>query len=186
MVKHEILNFVKHHIEPTRWPIGEVFRCSVRLNDGVYLPCVVIQEAQPYVEIAMERFDKIRKIDAGTSTTYKTMVESFICQGNQVNYYDIKDIMVSPYAIPADRLKDIKFECDIINWTELPWTEFTAVMDDGKDFCFGAGYSTEFFEMPEGYTAQQIRKLAPAEREDPRFKSKEGIFKVKPFFSCFV
>jgi len=42
--------------------------------------------------------------------------------------------------------------------TSMGWTEFTAAMDDGKEFSFGTSFETMFFNMPEGYTADRIKK----------------------------
>ena len=41
----------------------------------------------------------------------------------------------------------------------MSWTEFYATMTDGTEFRFGTQFSTEFFDMPIGYVATNIRRL---------------------------
>ena len=64
----------------------------------------------------------------------------------------------------------------------MSWTEFAAVMDDGKEFFFATTYSREFFNMPEGYRARSIKKIIPHESR----KATEPIYRERPFFECFV
>jgi len=66
----------------------------------------------------------------------------------------------------------------------MAWTEFYAYMSDTKEFRFGTTFLIEFFDMPTGYTANDIVKIVPAGRgEDSR---QEHIYREKPFFTCYV
>jgi len=66
----------------------------------------------------------------------------------------------------------------------MGWTEFYATMDDGKEFCFGTTFLTEFFCMPEGYTASNVVRITPAVRGEPR--KYEKVYRERPFFECYV
>ena len=62
----------------------------------------------------------------------------------------------------------------------MSWTQFVAVMKDGREFSFGTTYSTEFFNMPDGYTAKDVAKILPHEtRGDPTYRE-------RPFFNCYL
>ena len=66
----------------------------------------------------------------------------------------------------------------------MSWTEFYAIMRDGKEFRFGTTFLTEFFDMPTGYSAADITKIIPAVRDErPR---QEKIYREKPCFTCYV
>jgi len=180
MKKEDIFAFIKT-IEPIEGRDGAIFRCAAVLVDGTFLPCVVIQEAEAIVKLAMRRFDETRgKTSTNMVMDYKSIVKNFVCGGNKVNDYDIRELQISPYAIPIERLKEIKGE------TSMSWTEFTAEMDDGKRFIFGTTYLMEFFNMPSGYTAERITKIIPSEMGKPQFRGKEGILRERPFFICYI
>ena len=66
----------------------------------------------------------------------------------------------------------------------MGWTEFYAIMEDGKEFCFGTTFNIEFFSMPEGYTANNIIKITPAVRGEPR--KYEQVYRERPFFECYI
>jgi hypothetical protein len=74
---------------------------------------------------------------------------------------------------------------EIIGETYMNWTQFTARMKDGREFQFGTTYSTEFFDMPDGYIAEDIVKIVPATRGSPR-NFHEKVFREKPFFVCYI
>jgi hypothetical protein len=66
----------------------------------------------------------------------------------------------------------------------MSWTEFYAIMKDGKEFRFGTTFLIEFFDLPQGYMAADIEKIIPATRGAiPR---QERIYREKPFFTCYV
>ena len=109
---------------------------------------------------------------------YRAIVRSFVTRGNTVNDYDLRELSISPHAIPLSRMKEIK------GGTSMSWTEFYAMMTDGKKFRFSTQFLTEFFDMPPGHSAASNARIVPAVRgEQPR---QEHIYREKPFFTCYV
>lgn len=66
----------------------------------------------------------------------------------------------------------------------MGWTEFSAIMDDNMEFCFGTPFDTMFFDMPEGYTADRIKRIVPAERS--KAKGANAVYREKPYFDCYL
>jgi hypothetical protein len=177
----EIIAFLRENIEPLPLnpPYGERYRASATLKDRLHLPCVVFESAARHVDLAIKRFDDTRgKNDLNVMMDYRAIVRNFVASGNTVDDYDIREIGLSPFAIPLARTREINGE------TSMGWTEFYATMRDGGEFRFGTTFLIEFFEMPEGYTANDIEKIIPAARgEKPRI---EKIYRERPFFTCFI
>ena len=180
MESKEIIKYVKKNFKPLKDYDGSpLYRCSAILNDGIYLPCVAIKSTKICVDLAIKRFEETRKDKKlHKSVGYRSIVESFVCSGNRLNDYDVKSLDKSPYAIPLARMSEMGGE------TSMGWTEFTGVMDDGTDYCFGTTFHTIFFDMPEGYTAERLVKLIPAVRGEPR--KHDEVFREKPHFECYV
>ena len=179
MRQQDIVAFVKKNVEPLpSWPpYGERFRVAAMLTDGTYLPCVVVESASRTVDLAIKRFEETWK-SSDPYMGYRAIVRSFVTQGNAVNDYDLRELSLSPFAIPLARVREIGGE------TSMSWTEFYATMRDGREFRFGTTFLTEFFDMPEGYSATDITRIVPAVRgEQPRA---ERIYRERPFFTCFV
>ena len=179
MRAEDIVEFVKREVEPLPAcsPYGERYRVSATLTDGTLLPCVVVERASNTVDLAIRRFDETRK-SSDPYMGYQALVRSFVTQGNTVNDYDLRELSLSPFAIPLARAREIGGE------TSMSWTEFYATMRDGREFRFGTSFLVEFFEMPDGYTAADIMKIVPALRgEKPRI---ERVYRERPFFTCFV
>lgn len=179
MQSEEIVSFVKAHVEPlpAQTPFGERYRVSATLSDGTFLPCVVVEGSQPTVDLAIKRFEEADDSD-DRFRGYRPIIKLFVTGGNCVNDYNIKALAPSPFAIPLARLYEIRGE------TSMGWTAFRAVMADGKEFDFGTLCLTEFFEMPSGYSANDIVKIIPAVRgEAPRPKE---VYRERPFFTCYV
>ena len=171
--------FVKRNVEPlpALAPYGERYRVSGILTDGTSLPCIVVESALLTVDLALKRFEQTKTSD-DPHMGYHAIVRSFVTKGNTVNDYDLRVLSISPHAIPLSRMREIKGE------TSMRWTEFYAMMTDGKEFRFGTQFLTEFFDMPPGYSAANIARIVPAVRgEQPR---QEQIFREKPFFTCYV
>jgi hypothetical protein len=180
-MRDDLLAFLVNNVEPlpANPPHGAVYRASVTLKDGLKLPCVAFESASVAADLAIKRFDETRGNNAlGPGMDYNAIVRSFVTKGNTVNDYDISEIALSPFAIPLERLREIRGE------TSMSWTEFYAVMQDGAEFRFGTNYLTEFFCMPDGYTAKEIQTITPAIRgEKPRH---ESIYRERPFFTCYT
>jgi len=179
MRQEDIVAFVKKEVEPLppHPPYGERYRISATLTDGSYLPCVIVESATRTVDLAIKRFDETRQSE-DPMMGYRIIVKSFVTGGNAVNYYDLSEVSLSPFAIPLARIMEVRGE------TSMNWTEFYAIMRDGKEFRFGTTFLTEFFSMPQGYTSSDIVRIIPAVRgEKPRI---EMIYRERPFFTCFV
>lgn len=183
MDEKAIAAFAKSNCEPIRGPAdGPAYRCSAYLTDGVYLPCVLIASKPEWLKLALRRFDEIAADQRrffgrrrfGHGFDYASIVEVFVAAGNRVNTYDISRLEPSPYALPRERLLEIKGE------TSMSWTQFVGVMRDGSEFSFGTTFLTEFFDMPAGYTASDVTSIRPHER------SEGELFRERPFFTCFV
>ncbi len=181
MRNEEIIKFIRKNIEPLppNPPYGERYRASVTLKDGLLLPCVVFESASRYVDLALKRFDETRRDKSlNIMMDYRALVRTFVTTGNTVNDFDIHDVGISPFAIPLARAREIGGE------TSMSWTEFYATMHDGAEFRFGTTFLIEFFDMPNGYTADNIQKIVPAVRgEKPRH---EKIYGDRPFFTCYI
>lgn len=177
----EIRKYIKQNIKPLCGYSGKekLYRCSTTLTDGTILPCVVIQEAKYHLRLALKRFEETSKDKKlHTSVGYKSIVRTFVCDGNKLNYDDIKELKESIHAIPIERMNEIGGE------TTMGWTEFNAIMDDGTEFSFGTPFETMFFDMPEGYTANRIKRIIPAERS--KAKGANDVYREKPHFDCYL
>jgi hypothetical protein len=179
----QIVNYLKSNIEPIpNYDQAPLYRCAAYLTDGTYLPCVAFQSASRYVDLAMKRFDESRpkffKLKSSDNQLgYRGIVQTFVTSGNCINDYDIHKVEKSPYAIPLERLKEIKGE------TSMGWTGFDVLMNDGKIFSFGTSFYNEFFNMPQGYSAIDIRKIIP---HSVGQKSNVLTYREKPFFCCYT
>jgi hypothetical protein len=179
MHQEDIVAFVKQNIEPlpAHPSYGARFRVAATLTDGTYLPCVVVESASRTVDLAIKRFEATRK-SLSRYMGYRAIVAAFVTKGNAVNDYDLRQLSLSPFAIPLARMREIRGE------TSMGRTEFYATMRDGREFRFGTTFLTEFFDMPEGYTAPEIMRVVPAVRgEQPRTQK---TYRDRPFFTCFV
>jgi hypothetical protein len=182
MDDQEIISYAKAELEPMENTYGgPAYRCAAVLKDGIKLPCVLLASAEAVTELALRRFEETRADAAlpkskrrfGTGMEYRDIVKSFVASGNCVNSYDIDRLEKSPFAIPLARFNEIKGE------TSMSWTQFTAIMKDGREFAFGTTYLTEFFHMPEGYVGDDIAKIIP-------HKAEMSPLRERPFFTCHV
>jgi len=64
--------------------------------------------------------------------------------------------------------------------TSMGWTQFTGIMSDGKEFPFGTSFHTEFFQMPEGYVANDMAQVHSHNRLPGE------LLRERPFFVCYV
>jgi hypothetical protein len=183
MSKEQIIDFLKNNIEPTPYfDWAPLYRCSAYLKDGLYIPCVAFQSASNRIDLAIRRFDETRPklfkpSSPNNSFNYRSIVASFVTKGNSINDYDIDRVETSPFAIPLERLKEIKGE------TSMSWTGFDVLMIDDKRFTFGTSFNTEFFEMPTGYSANEIKKIIPHSTGQ---KPVGKVFREKPYFFCYT
>lgn len=178
MNTEKIVEFLRSEIEPISDSVSKkAYRASVHLIDGVYLPCVIFRDVSEVVDLALRRFDETRKNkQLHESIGYRAAVESWIAKGNRVNDYDILSIEKSPFAIPA--------KCRNAIWaageTRMSWISFVGLMKDRKEFWFGTPFNIEFFDMPDGYRADEMTDVIP-------HKSLSGQYlKDKPYFDCYI
>lgn len=183
MDARDVAAFAKASCEPIRGPFERpAYRCAAYLADGVYLPCLLVADKSEWVKLALRRFEETAADEHrlfgrrrfGRGFDYKSIVEVFVATGNRVNDYDIARLELSEYALPLARLLEIKGE------TSMSWTQFVAVMRDGREFSFGTTFMTEFFSMPDGYVASDVAAIRPHER------GAGELFRERPFFTCFV
>jgi hypothetical protein len=178
MNTEEIVEFLRSEIEPVSDTFSrQAYRASAYLKDGVYLPCVKFRDVSEIVDLAIRRLDETRKNKSlHKSIGYRATIKSWIAEGNRVNAHDILSVEKSPFAIPAN--------CRNAVWsageTRMSWISFVGLMNDGKEFWFGTPFNIEFFDMPEGYSADQMTEVIP-------HKSLSGpCFKDRPYFDCYV
>jgi hypothetical protein len=186
MNESAIAEFAHRELEPIESVDGgPAFRCAAHLNDGVYLPCVLIAGVNARTTLAKSRFEETR-LDAlrperdrrfGRGMTYDDIVRTFVATGNRVNSYDIARLERSRFAIPLARLREVRGE------TSMSWTQFTVVMHDGREFTFGTTYLREFFAMPDGYSGDDIATIRPASLGA---RPAGECFRERPFFTCYV
>ncbi|MCE0498601.1 MAG: hypothetical protein LV481_11705 [Methylacidiphilales bacterium] len=171
MDESSIAAYVREHIEPLPHPhYGPRYRVAATLKDGLFLPCVVIASRTRRLELADKRL-KETKLD-------ERILSTFVCSGNRLNHYDIATLSVSPYAIPLSHLKNMGGE------TSMMWTQFHVIMNDNKEFIFGTTFLDEFFSMPDGYSADNVIRIFPAQKGE-RITA-EGIYRERPFFECLI
>jgi len=196
----EIIKFLKENIEPLDDNFyGFGYRASVYLTDGTYLPCVIFRNPSKMVCLAIKRFKEEKNgngiFSKSSGVGYYNIVKTFVANGNCLNEYDIAKIEKSPYAFPIHILKQIQGE------TTMSWTCFVAKMKDGSHIGFGTTFYTEFFDIPDGYSADDIIEITNHSyihesgqiykyRERP-FMSSDDYDKIivcreRPFFECYV
>jgi hypothetical protein len=175
-MKKDILSWARSNIEAADEKFaGRTYRVSARLRDGTILACVKICPSKPRVDLAVRRLEETRKVGASnTGMGYLPVLRSFVCAGSRVSEFEIEDVWECDFAIPVSRLKEIGGE------TAMSWTAFVCVMDDGNEFSFGTSFGTDFFSMPEGYTAKRIVRIIKGTRETL------AVYREKPHFLCYM
>ena len=186
MNKSEIIEFLKAEIEPLPDRIwGKRYRASAYLNDGTYLPCVIFQSKGKRVDLALKRFEQ----EKDKPEQYRRVVESFVAHNMSVADYNLALIEVSPFAWPLSILRTIEGE------TTMAWTAFVVEMNDNKRFSYGTSFLMEFFDLPDGYSFNDIKKvhsgMVHSETEGTlpftlQRHQQITYFREKPFFTCYV
>lgn len=180
----ELATFLRDNIEPLKDPIyGDRYRAAAHLTDGTHLPCVVFQPRRKLVDLALRRFEELRK----NKEQYRDVVASFVADGSSVAYWDIKTVEASPFAWPIRLLKTIHGE------TAMGWTAFVVEMKDGTMHSYGTQFNVEFFDLPQTYSYQDIARIHSGFvfSEAKKFEqfSMAAIktvrpYREKPFFTC--
>ncbi len=200
MTFEEIIRFLKSEIRPLNDEFaGPGYRASAQLKDGTYLPAVVFRNPNFKVELAIRRFDEEKKgkgiIRWGKDKDpYKEIVKRFVTGGNRINDYDIEKVDFSINAFPQSILSQIQGE------TKMGWTGFVARMNDNSIHAFGTTFHFQFFQLPKGYKATDIKEiinhsyLSP-EGEIKSYRNSEHgtddfdiskIYKSISPFECFI
>lgn len=185
MTEEEIAGFLRKSVRPIKDELyGAYFRASAYLKDGTYLPCVMFGHPQKLVDLAVRRFAET----ARDVRRYREIVTSFVARKATVPVWDVAKVEPSPYAWPEEILSRIHGE------TVMGWTAFTARMRDGKVFGFGTSYRFEFFDLPEGYSYDDIAEINSGMVVDDKGLEKEftlddfsaKVYREKPFFYCYT
>lgn len=153
---YDFIKEIKNTIEPLKDDIyGPLYRCSLTLRDGTFLPCAVLQSRERLVELAKRRIkeDMVRKGNLNVPDPYGTIVSSFVAKGNRVNDYEVRSASESKYAIPLSLLSQIQGE------TKMGWTGWVFKMKDGKLFSYGSIFLFEFVQLPENYSFADVAEV---------------------------
>jgi hypothetical protein len=194
---YEWVNSIRGEVEPIEDPIyGSLYRCSLTLKDGAFLPCAVIQPRQRLVDLAKRRIKEELegKGRLGGDDPYSQIVTSFVTRGNRVNDYDVASSCVSKHAIPLALLKQIRGE------TFMAWTGWVFRMRDGRVFSYGTPFRAEFLQLPDGYEFNDVVEVinhsfvdssgavvALAEGASPPANyDRKTVLRERPFFICAV
>jgi hypothetical protein len=134
---------------------GPRYRCALTLKDGTHIPCGVLQSKSKLVELAKRRIKEelSGKGKIGGPDPFGQIVSSFAASGNNVNDYDVASASLSRYAPPLSLLSQIHGE------TTMAWTGWVFEMRDGKMFAYGSSWTMEFFDLPQGYTFEDVGKV---------------------------
>lgn len=184
-------------VEPLEDSIyGPKYRCALTLKDGTALPCAILQSKSKIVELAKRRIreEQSGKGKLGGPDPYGQIVSVFATGGSRINDYDVVDAAPSRFAPPLALLRQILGE------TTMGWTGWVFEMSDGKLFPYESSFSMEFFQIPDGYTfddvakvhnhsflssAGEIRKLKQGGMPPDNY-NREELFREKVYFTCAI
>jgi hypothetical protein len=179
----QIVSFLKENVTPMKTSYyGTFYRASAYLTDGTYLPCVMFGNPNPIIDLATRRFAETAK----NAHEHRAVVESFVANKSTVPVYHVSRVEMSPYAWPEEVLQQIHGE------TTMGWTAFTARMRDGKIYGFGTSFNFEFFDLPSGYSFEDIveinsGKIVDANGTEQDFTHDWNVqyYRERPFFHCY-
>lgn len=134
---------------------GPQYRCSLTLNDGTFLPCVVLQSRKRLVELAKRRIQEELngRGRIGGDDPYGQIVSSFVASRNRVAAYDVAEAMPSRFAPPLQLLSRIEGE------TTMGWTGWVFRMRDDRLFSYGSSFRMEFLQLPDGYEFSDVKEV---------------------------
>jgi hypothetical protein len=197
-MKHNITEFLRSGVEEfSDAAYGPGYRCSAYLLDGTFLPCVMLRSSAAIVQLALRRFKDEKKgigVFGRNDDAYERIVKHFVASGNRVNAYDIARIEACRFAPPLELLRQIEGE------TTMGWTGFALEMQDGRSFAFGTQFHWAFFDLPEGYAFEDVRKvhnhsyvaedggvrpLRVGMAEQPEGYNVSAVLREKPHFVCY-
>lgn len=175
---------------------GVSYRGAAILKDGTEIPCLTFTSKEKTINLAKRRIKEELSGQGylGGNDPYGQIVSVFVATGNKVNDYDIAKVTVSKYAIPNSlRLK-------IHGETFMGWTGWVFEMNDGKLFQFGSSFSFDYFDMPKGYSFDDVKevhnhsylnntgKLCKLYQGSlpPEEYNRKNVFREKIYFECAV
>ena len=189
------LKNVVNKVEPLEDKIyGPRYRCTLTLRDGMVLPCAVVQSKQRLIDLAKRRIKEEMKGRGmlGGPDPYGQIVSVFIAGGNRIADYEVAEATESKYATPHALLSQIHGE------TTMGWTGWVFRMKDGRRFSYGSSFSFEFFQLPDGYSFEDVAevinhsfidangKVASLERGCLLPAGYRSDFRERIFFTCAV
>ena len=182
--EEKIAKFLLENVKPLKDSVfGDYYRASAYLRDGTYLPCVMFANPTKLIYLAIRRFAETAK----NEYEHRLVAGSLVASKSAVPIYNVANVELSPYAWPEEILRQIH------GGTTMGWTSFTAKMKDGKIFAFGTPFNFEFFDLPEGYTYEDIVEIHSGMIVDESGVEKEfshdwsrKCYRDKPFFHCYT
>jgi hypothetical protein len=175
---------------------GPRYRCALTLRDGTLIPCAVLQSKVKLIELAKRRIkeEMSGKSLIGGPDPYGQILSTFVAGGNRLNAYDVASANPSRYAPPLALLHKIRGE------TTMAWTGWVFEMQDGKLFAYGSSFTMEFFDLPDGYSFDDVVKvhnhsfLSPdgtlRSHEQgamlPADYSPDNLFRERIYFTCNI
>jgi len=164
LTEEEITRFLLAEVEPVfHFQTGEKsFRAAVRLSDGAYFPCVEFKSASQLVDRSIHKFDELK--DETVRRKYRDQVYITLCLNNMISPRCICSVERSSYALPANHRELLRDAFDAFGLDIYGnYLSCVAVMDDGKKFYFSftVDPETNFLDLPDGYTADQIIQVIP-------------------------
>jgi len=198
--KESIIRFLKDNIEPYDDELyGLCYRASAYLTDGTYLPCVIFRNRESRVNYANKviRNRQINKWFSSKSVKNSNdrIYEGLVVGDNQISFEDINKVEKCKYAFPCSLLKQIgEIALFFVRG-------FVAKMKDGKYVGFRTDARTEFFDMPDEYSGDdiieiindcyvyengqiKIRKQKELDDNEVFYKDAD-LYREKPFFICY-
>jgi hypothetical protein len=155
MTPQEILAWGRAHGEPIPDACDRTaFRCAAWLDDGTYLPCVLLREATAHVQLARDLLE--RRVAEDFDAVYPSLLRSLVVSGSRVDEQRLARLETSPFAIPWSLLSTLPGQLNVSPM------EFAAAMDDGAVFAFGTALDLAFFDMPPGYSGSRVRRVEPS------------------------
>ena len=173
---NEEVKWLHEQVPPAKDEIfGPNYRAAVYLTDGTFLPCVCFRNPERSVDLAIRRFEQTRDDSSlHKSVNYRSIVKSFTTAGSRLSAWDIARVEKSRFAIPAP-LRDRVYSA---GETRMSWISFVGRMNDDTEHWFGSAFHVEFFEMPIGYSGDQLVEVFPHRQNEGK------CYRDLPFFEC--
>lgn len=195
-IESEIIRWLQEYGEPVEDTEGNLmFAAAVWLRDDTYLPCVLFQNTH----IQLERLRGIPRSGMGLFTKRQriedsNLIRKFLQNDNRIYPEAIQRLERSLFAFP-DVLRD-QIEVRVNSGVLPSW--FSAKMKDGTYLGFETIYEAVFYDLPDGYSADDILEI-----QNNTFVSESGIpesvtaafaygektialYSPRIFFNCFL